>query len=58
MALLTFKQLCLYLSFIALFLKTVLLERDNNLELNKQNFMGNKTNYAVCVKNAVYFIVA
>ena len=37
--------------------KHISTEKEKNYEI-KWNFVGNKTNYAVCLKNAVNFLVA
>jgi len=55
---LTFKWLGWYLNFSKWYIKNVLFEQ-NELKLwHKCNFVKNKTDYAACLKNAVYFLAA
>jgi hypothetical protein len=55
---LTFKWLGWYLNFSTWYIKNVLFEQ-NELKLqHKQNFVKNRTDYAACLKNAVYILAA
>jgi hypothetical protein len=48
----------LVFKFLRIVYENVLFERKKIKLWNKQHFVENKTNYAVCLKNAVNFLVA